>query len=322
MMDVQLLVLSAAVATTIVVGAVAVLLLLHSRKRRSLQNRLQNLTVQASEEDGVRSTILRDVESQNRLGSVLLKLPYMRRLDLLLTQAGASRTLGSFVTLVGCLALLAGGGVYALWRHEIVAPIVVGLVAAIPVMGLVRRKRVRVAQFERNFPDALDMLTSALRAGLAFSGAIQVVADEAPEAVAKEFRILAEEHRLGLDLREALIKLSQRIDSTELRLFVTAVILQRETGGNLTEILERTAAVIRDRFRILGDVRTMTAQARLSGLILSALPIVLAGVIFVLAPDYLKVLRDDPAGPYLVATALTLQVVGYAIMNRIISIKV
>ena len=134
--------------------------------------------------------------------------------------------------------------------------------------------------------------------------------------------ILFEENRLGLDMRDALVKLTRRVDSAELRLFVTAVLLQRETGGNLTEILERTAYIIRDRFRILGDVKTMTAQARLSGLILSGLPIMLAGVIFVLAPDYLRVLINDPAGPYLVGSALTLQVVGYVVMNRIVSIKV
>jgi tight adherence protein B len=166
------------------------------------------------------------------------------------------------------------------------------------------------------------MLTSALRAGLALSAAIRVVAEEAPQAVAQEFMILFEEHRLGLDLRDALFNLSRRVDSTELRLFVTAILLQRETGGNLTEILDRTAYIIRDRFRILGDVKTMTAQARLSGLILSGLPLILAGVIFTIAPDYLKTLINDPWGPYLVGTALTLQVVGYAIMNRIVSIKV
>ena len=117
--------------------------------------------------------------------------------------------------------------------------------------------------------------------------------------MAKEFAILFEENRLGLDMKEALRKLGERVDSAELRLFVTATILQRETGGNLVEVLEGTAAVIRDRFRILGDVRTLTAQAKLSGLVLTILPLVMAGIILVVAPDYLKGLAADPVGPFI-----------------------
>jgi tight adherence protein B len=166
------------------------------------------------------------------------------------------------------------------------------------------------------------MLTGALRAGLALTGAIQVVAEESPDPVAQEFRVLFEENRLGLDMKDALKKLAGRVDSKELHLFVTAVILQRETGGNLAEILEQAAYVIRDRFRILGDVRTMTAQARMSGFVLFVLPIVMAGITLVVAPEYLKGLVADPAGKYLIMMAVALQIIGFFIMRRIVNIKV
>jgi tight adherence protein B len=324
MMTSSLLIPSLALALTTFTGAVGLFLLGRSRSRKAVKDRLQDMIVDTSEDGEIRAAILRDVSANedSTLRKTLQGLPPMRRIETLLTQADVSMRLEGFLALMLALVLVTGAVTYAVWHQWLVAVAAGAAVTVAPVMWLVRRKRVRVAQFERHFPDALDMLTSALRAGLAFSGAIHVVSEEAPHAVAKEFTVLFEEHRLGLDLREALLKLSRRIDSTELRLFVTAVILQKETGGNLTEILDRTAAVIRDRFRILGDVKTMTAQAKLSGLILSALPIALAGVIFILAPDYLKVLRDDPAGPYLVVVAVTLQIVGYTIMNRIISIKV
>ena len=142
------------------------------------------------------------------------------------------------------------------------------------------------------------------------------------DPVGAEFGVVFEENRLGLDMRDALKKLGERIDSAELQLFVTAVIMHRETGGNLAEILEGTAAVIRDRFRILGDVRSMTAQARLSGIILTVLPLVMAGLIMFVAPDYLLGLLDDPLGTRMIVAAISLQVIGFLVMRRIVNIKV
>ena len=127
---------------------------------------------------------------------------------------------------------------------------------------------------------------------------------------------------MGLSLRDSLSDMTKRIDSTELRLFVTAVLIQKDTGGNLAEILEGTAYVIRDRFRILGDVRTITAQARLSGVILCALPLAMVGALLVIVPDYLKTLLTDPVGPYLIGGAAFMQLLGFYLIRRIVNIKV
>jgi tight adherence protein B len=192
----------------------------------------------------------------------------------------------------------------------------------VPLAIVKHKKQARTRRFEEQFPDALEMLTSTLRAGLALTAAIQVVAEEAPDPVGKEFRVLFEENRLGVDMKHAVKMMAERVDSTEARLFATALILQRETGGNLAEVLDGTADVIRDRFRILRDVRTMTAQARLSGGILMLLPLALAGFVMVLAPDYLMGLAKDPVGKYMIPAALIMQVTGFLIMRRIVDIKV
>jgi len=141
-----------------------------------------------------------------------------------------------------------------------------------PFMVVSYKRSARQRQFAEEFPDALDLLVSALRAGISFSAALQIVADESPEPVRSEFAIVVEEQALGMDLREALTNMANRVGSLDLKFFATAVVLQRTAGGNLTEVLENTGRLIRDRFRILGDIKTFTSAGRLTGVILSVLP--------------------------------------------------
>jgi len=203
-----------------------------------------------------------------------------------------------------------------------VAALAAIVASTLPILRLQIIKRRRIRRFEQQLPDALDLITGALRAGMAFMGALQLVAEETPDPIAKEFTIACEEHRLGVDLQEALGKMVRRVDTRELQLFVAAVMLQRETSGNLGEILEGSAEIIRDRFRILGDVRTITAQARLSGVVLVVLPFVVAGLLSFLAPDYLKILTTDHVGTWLLGIAAGLQILGGLAIRRIISIRV
>jgi tight adherence protein B len=324
-MDLQLLAPSVLIFLAIVFTAFGIYMLAREFANKRIRDRLQDVIL--SEEGGgtsIQSVILRDMELSSipLFNAVLKNWGLAQRLDNLLVQGDLPIRLGSFLLLTGLLALV--GLVIPLYlKYSILIALPISFcLGIIPFLYARYKKTKRIYQFEQQFPDALDMLTSALRAGLAFTGAIQVVADESPDPVAREFRILFEENRLGLDMKEALKKLAGRVDSAELRLFVTAVILQRETGGNLSEILEGTAAVIRDRFRILGDVRSMTAQARLSGLILALLPLAMAVFIMVVAPDYLKGLVADPIGKNLIIMAVVLQVVGFLIMRRIVNIRV
>ena len=157
------------------------------------------------------------------------------------------------------------------------------------------KRNTRVKSFIREFPDAIEMMISALKAGHAFTQSMQMVGIEAPDPVGIEFKKTFEEHNLGRDLRESLLNLTERVPSLDLKLFVTAILLQRETGGNLTEILENISHTIRERFKLIGQMKIYTAQGRMSGLIIGSLPIVFVLIMSVLNPDYLKPLIQENA---------------------------
>ena len=324
MTNIQLLIPSLGIFLMVVCAGVGIFFIVRGQINKRIRNRLQDVIVLNDGEEAIKSIILRDMDlsSIGFLNRFLKNAEWARKLDTLLVQADVSLRLGTFIALILFLAALGTLITNYLFHQPLLGLPVAFIFGAAPILYVRRRKQKRVHSFEEQFPDALDMLTGALRSGLAMTGAILVVAEESPDPVAQEFRILFEENRLGLDLKIALRKFGARVDSAELNLFVTAVILQRETGGNLAEILVGTAAVIRDRFRILGDIRTMTAQAKLSGLVLMVLPAVLTVVIYILAPDYFKSLLYDPVGRILVVVAVILQVVGVIAMRRIIDIKV
>ena len=165
-------------------------------------------------------------------------------------------------------------------------------------------------------------MTSALRAGLSFPAALQLVAQESPEPLAQEFAVTFDEQNLGLDVKEALVNLTERVDSLDLKFFVTAVIIQRETGGNLAEIMESIARIIRERFKILGDVKARTAHGRLTGMILSILPLALGVIFTMIAPNYMLTFFRDPAGQAMLVMCLVMQVMGFFWIRRVINIKV
>jgi len=323
-MNLQLIIPSVAVFLTVMCGAVGLVLVLGGYFKKRVRDRLQDVIALGEDYNNVQTVILRDMNLSTVpfLNEILKHAGWARRLDNLLVQGDIPLRLGSFIAL---MLLLAASGMYVtafVAGHSLFALPAGLLLGSMPVFYARNRKYKRIRRFEKQFPDALDMLTNALRAGMALSGAIQVVAEESPDPVGKEFAILYEENRLGLDTKEALRKLAERVDSAEVHLFVTAVIMHRETGGNLAEILEGTADVIRDRFRILGDVRSMTGQARLSGMILIVMPLIIAAVVMVVAPDYLRVFLSDPAGRYFIVIAVLLQVFGFFMMRRIVNIKV
>jgi tight adherence protein B len=270
------------------------------------------------------ASILRDdtLSSVPVFDRILRGFSLAEKVRSLIAQADVHMQVGTFAFITLVLALL--GGLIATMGSHIWWAFPVGALAVgwIPYFVLYRKKEIRRRMFERQFPDALDLMTGALRSGMAFTAALQMVAEECPDPVSGEFRIVFEETRLGMSLRESFSELTKRIDSAELRLFVTAVLIQKETGGNLAEVLEGAAFVIRDRFRILGDVRTITAQARLSGLILTLLPLGMCAALLVMAPDYLKTLIKDPVGPYLIGVAGFLQIVGFLFIRKIINVKV
>jgi tight adherence protein B len=195
-------------------------------------------------------------------------------------------------------------------------------VAALPFAVVAIRRRRRLSKFEEHFPEALDLLGRAVRAGHAFTTGLEMISKECPEPLAGEFRTTFEEQNFGLPLRDALLNMAERIPIIDVRFFVTALLIQKETGGNLAEILDGLARVIRDRFRIYREVRVRTAQGRLSAGILIALPIVMTLILSVLNPHYIGVLFTDPKGPTVLITAAVLQLIGSAILWKIIHFEV
>jgi tight adherence protein B len=184
------------------------------------------------------------------------------------------------------------------------------------------RRSKRFQRFEELFPEAIDTLARAVRAGHAFTTALELIANEISEPVSSEFRKLFEEQKFGLPVRDALLNLSERMPLVDVKFFVTAVMLQRETGGNLAEILDNLSYVIRERFKIMRQVRVYTAQGRLTMLLLMALPPIIVIVMLVMNPGFIRPLFDDPIGHTLLVSGITLQTIGYFVIRRIIHIQV
>jgi tight adherence protein B len=184
------------------------------------------------------------------------------------------------------------------------------------------RRTKRFQKFEELFPEAIDTLARAVRAGHAFTTALELIANELSEPVASEFRKLFEEQKFGLPVRDALMNLAERVPLVDVKFFVTAVMLQRETGGNLAEILDNLSYVIRERFKIMRQVRVYTAQGRLTMMLLMGLPPVIVITMLLTSPAFIRPLFSDPIGHFLVVAGIVLQTLGYFVIRKIIRIQV
>jgi tight adherence protein B len=192
----------------------------------------------------------------------------------------------------------------------------------VPLWYVRRKARLRIRSFEEQFPDCLEFVSRSMRAGHAFAEAIEMAHREFSEPLAGELRRAFEEQNLGQPLDIVLRKLSQRVPSMDVQFFVSAVLLQRRTGGNLAELLDKLAQLIRERFKLRARIRTVSAQGIMSGRILSAIPIGVGGMMFAANPKYARFFIDDPTGNQLLAAAIGLQVLGYLIIRKIVTIEV
>ena len=287
------------------------------RKRLSLLE-LRNLRREDLPEI-LKNELMSDVPLINQ---VLSHLDVAVKIDRRLRQADLKIRVGTFVLL--SVTLFITGIVAGQFFHwPFFASLAIGvLLFLLPNIYVNIKRRLRIRNFMSHFPEALEMFARSLRAGHSFTGAIQLVAQEMPDPIGPEFQKVFDEQNLGVPLREALIGMTDRIDSLDVKFFVTAILIQRETGGNLAEIIEKISYVIRERFRIQGQLKVFTAQARLTGVILVLLPIGVAVTIGILNPEYLKPLWLDPIGRAMVASAVVMQVTGALVIRKIIRIKI
>jgi tight adherence protein B len=256
------------------------------------------------------------------LSMVLAAMGVEGRLDLLLVQAGSKATAAEVFLRSICCA--GGGGLLVLffklpWFASAGAAILGG---AAPVLLLRFQRSRRMKAFNNALPDAIDIMARALRAGHSIGSAIEVIAEQAQQPVAGEFAQVSREQSLGLPFRESLMNLSRRVTSQDLQFLITAMLVQKETGGNLIEILDRTGHVIRERLRIHGEVRVKTAQGRLTGWILSALPVIMGILINLVNPGFESPLFHDPLGKMFLYCGCGMLVVGTLIVRKIVNIQV
>ncbi|OLC90007.1 MAG: hypothetical protein AUH86_24335 [Acidobacteria bacterium 13_1_40CM_4_58_4] len=262
----------------------------------------------------VRDEMLSSVPWFNR---VLMQWSWSTKLQEFLSQAGMKTKPGKIILVSGVLALTA-----YLVTGRFISRFPIPLFAAvatafIPLALIAWKRRRRLRNFEENFPQALDLLGRAVRAGHAFTTGLEMIAKESGE-----FRTTFEEQNFGLPLRDALLNMAERVPLIDVRFFVTSLLIQKETGGNLAEILDGLARVIRDRFRIYRDVRVRTAQGRLTAGILIGLPPFMMSMLGMINPHYIRVLFTDPAGPEVLGVAAGLQVIGSALIWKIIHFEV
>jgi len=293
-------------------------------KRARLQKRLAEALLHSAHTEDVevilaRSELMSEIPWLNR---TLINVQSALHLKQMLDQADLHITpskLVMFSLMAGMLAAMAAGVASGSIVMMVVAAIVAG---ALPFGYVWRARKVRFDLFLELLPDALDLVSRALSAGHAFSEAMNMVATEMPEPISSEFRKTYEEQNLGLSLKLALENLTQRMPILDLHMCVTAVLIQRETGGNLAEILEKVAYTIRERFRIMGDLKTLTTSSRMSAWLLCGLPIAVSLVITIMNPEYMSVLWKDQRGHFLIALALFMQVTGMLIVKKILNIKI
>ena len=290
---------------------------------RVLRDRLS--TVQKPAEQAVPEVALLRDEVMSRIPAFDTFLRRSERVSLLqkmLAQGNVDVRAGNFLmvcavsaVLFAVVAVVAGGNLLFGWAGGIV-----GFFLPYAYASHMRTKRFQ--KFEEKFPEAIDTLARAVRAGHAFTTALEMIANEVAEPVAGEFRQLYEEQKFGLPVRDALINLADRVPLVDIKFFVTAVMLQRETGGNLAEILDNLSYVIRERFKILRQVRVHTAQGRLTMVLLMALPPTIVLIMSILNPGFIRPLFTDPIGHALIVGGITLQTLGYFFIRRIIRIQV
>jgi len=291
-------------------------------KRTRIRERLRKYVFienDGPETDIVKKRILSDIPWFN---SILSHTPFFLRLDRLITQANAKSRSGFYILLMLVLGTAGFSLVHAFTRNAMMSLAVGLILAPTPILFLLDMKKKRIKRFKKQLPDGLDLIARALRAGHSFTGALKLAAEEFDDPLGSEFEETINEINFGVSVPVALKNLATRYDFEEIQYFVTGVTLQRETGGNLAELVETLARLIRERFIFEGKVRVLTAECRLSAIILVVLPFLIAGYIWLTNPNFLKPLLSEPVGHLMIVSALVMMTVGIIVLKRMVHVKV
>ncbi|REJ67278.1 MAG: secretion protein [Planctomycetota bacterium] len=299
--------------------------MLRGRGEEKLEGRLSELTTGRTsrllQEGAIKDASLMEAfdTGHNFFEDLVAKIG---RLGLLFEQADTSLTATRFFAISGMVAAAAAVTPLAAGLHPGLAPVFAVLGGVLPLFWLMFRRGRRMKKFAAQLPDALELIARALRAGHSLGSGFQLVADEMSEPISKEFQRAFDEQNLGVSLDESLDSMTDRMPNLDLKFFCTAVVLQRQTGGDLAEILDKIGHLIRERFRIWGQVQALTGEGRLSGIVLLALPPALFVAVWKLNPDYVSVLFTDPMGKQMLIGGIVMQVLGALVIRKIVNIKV
>ena len=310
---------------TVALGTISVVLLLEwlqeQKRKRQMVDQLRSLANEPVDRLG--SPVFRWAVFQSPwLRPIIARIPQFRDAELILQQAGITWSLQTLLLLSLGTAIGLGLMVLILSRSVPVGLVATVVGAMLPNLYVRHRRTKRLNAFEELLPEAIDLVGRALRAGHPLSAGFKMAADDGPEPVASEFRRVFEEQRFGLPLQDSLLSMADRVNLVDVRILVTAILIQREVGGNLAEILDNLASVVRARFTIRRQIRVYTAQGRMTGYLLSALPLILFALLYTINAQYMSILFTDPIGKILVAVALTMQFIGFLWIRKIIKIEI
>ena len=290
--------------------------------RRKIRESLGNLPFGKNAKelpDIVNKRVLSDVPFLNQ---ILAHIPRLQRLDRLLLQANAQYRLGVFILLAVFLGLTSFLGSSLIITNHLISTIIAGSLGSIPFFYLCLKKKKRMEKFQRQLPEGLELIARSLKAGHAFPSAMKLVADEFDDPLGPEFHKTQDEINFGVSVGDALKNLAGRIDCPDLKYFVISVILQRETGGNLAEITESIAYIIRERFKLFGKIRILSSEGKLSAIILVAIPFLVIIALRFTNPDYINVLFSDPAGKTVAGISAFMMAIGIIVMIKMVKIEV
>lgn len=303
---------------------VAIAMLLRDKTVLQMEDRLSTLTGKGSGNEGSLAELTQILAAERGEGRGVLETVLSRWFNLprLFSQADVTMTVGKFLSICLGLGFAAAMGCTYAGIHYALAPLVGVLFGALPLGWLLFRRKSRLKKFAAQLPEALELVARALRAGHSLAAGFRLVASEMSEPIAGEFSRVFEEQNLGIPFEEALESLTERVPNLDLKFFATAVILQRQTGGDLAEILDKIGTLIRERFKIWGQVQALTGEGRLSGIVLLALPPLLFVCVYRMNPDYLMLLFTDELGKKMLVGGILLQLLGALVIRKIVNIRV
>jgi len=289
---------------------------------KKVQSRLQQLAA-VKDRSQVASLLKERLLSElSPLERLAMSMPRVRAIDEMVVQSGLHWTVHKLLGLTLTAGLVAFIAVRFLHQPWLISLGVTLFGASLPFLYVSYRRNKRLRKIEQQLPDALDLLVRGLRAGHAFSSTLKMAGEELPEPIGAEFRVTHDEVNFGVAMQQALTNLSERVPITDLRYFVVAVLIQRESGGNLTEILSNLSHLIRERLKLFARIRVLSSEGKMSAWILGIMPFALAGIMHFTNPEFISKLWTDPIGISIIQYMLVLMAIGVVIMRKIIRIRV